>query len=87
MIPCYRLTFIGTDPLHENRGAGSLLVRWGIERSKAEHVPIYLESTLEAAPFYKHLGFTVGETVSLQLPSISNQVDNFYKEIIFTFIP
>ncbi|KAI1375400.1 putative GNAT family acetyltransferase [Hypoxylon crocopeplum] len=83
-VPCYRLTFIGTDPSHERRGAGSLLVGWGMERSRADHAPIYLESTLEAAPFYRHLGFAAGETVSLQLSNIHSYVDGLYEEIVFT---
>ncbi|KAI1412218.1 putative GNAT family acetyltransferase [Hypoxylon sp. FL1857] len=83
-VPCYRLTFIGTDPLHLRRGAGSLLVGWGVERSRVDHAPIYLESTLEAAPFYKRLGFTAGETVSLKLSSSHSSVDDVYEEIVFT---
>ncbi|KAI1137573.1 putative GNAT family acetyltransferase [Hypoxylon sp. FL0543] len=86
-VPCYRLSFIGTDPSHKGRGAGSLLVGWGIERSKADRAPIYLESTLEAAPFYERLGFTAGETASLQLPNIGSGMEDIYKEVIFTYTP
>ncbi|KAI1097439.1 putative GNAT family acetyltransferase [Jackrogersella minutella] len=50
IVPCYRLTFIGTDPAYERRGAATKMVRWGIEKCKKENVPAYLESTLEAAP-------------------------------------
>ncbi|KAL7625835.1 hypothetical protein AAE478_005058 [Parahypoxylon ruwenzoriense] len=83
--PCYRLTFIGTDPSHERRGAASLLARWGIERSKSESIPLYLESTLEAAPFYERHGFTAEETVSLPLSATNNGQPDVYKEVIFTF--
>lgn len=38
------LSFIATDPSYALRGAGSLLVNWGIERSKEENIPIALES-------------------------------------------
>ena len=81
------LTFIGTDPAYERRGAGSLMVRWGIERSKSNGVPIYLESTAGAAPFYEGLGFTVNKTVSLQLPPVGDQAAKVYEEITFVFRP
>ncbi|KAI0378632.1 putative GNAT family acetyltransferase [Hypomontagnella monticulosa] len=83
--PCYRLTFIGTDPHHERRGAGSLLVKWIKERSAPTRIPLYLESTLEAAPLYTRHGFVTREEVSLQLPRTTNGQPDIYKEIIFTF--
>ncbi|KAI0883007.1 putative GNAT family acetyltransferase [Annulohypoxylon maeteangense] len=55
--PCYHLSFIGTDPSHERRGAATMLIQWGIHQSKKYNVPIYLESTLVAAPLYRKLGF------------------------------
>ncbi|KEY82293.1 acetyltransferase GNAT, partial [Aspergillus fumigatus] len=68
--PCYRLSFIATDPSYALRGAGSLLVNWGIERSKEENIPIALESTLDAVPFYQRLGFQTEARVSMPLEGI-----------------
>jgi hypothetical protein len=58
-------------------------MKWGIERSKSDHVHIYLESTVEAAPFYKNLGFTAATTVSMPLPAIDSNPSEDYEEIIF----
>lgn len=80
------LTFIGTDPAHEKRGAGSLLVDWGKDRSREENVPLYLESTLEAASFYQNHGFVSREKVSLSIGGTGNE-PNVYEEVIFTFEP
>ncbi|KAF4277496.1 hypothetical protein KXW98_005381 [Aspergillus fumigatus] len=68
--PCYRLSFIATDPSYALRGAGSLLVNWGIERSKEENIPIALESTLDAVPFYQRLGFQTEARISMPLEGI-----------------
>ncbi|OHE96031.1 hypothetical protein CORC01_08724 [Colletotrichum orchidophilum] len=42
--PCYRLTFIGTDPAYGHQGAGHLLLKWGIEQCHGNGSPLYLES-------------------------------------------
>lgn len=81
------LSFIGVDPLYGQRGAGHLLVQWGIEQSKASDLPIYLESTVEAAPFYKKEGFTAGETISLPIHVDGGAEAQLYEEIVFTYHP
>lgn len=61
------LTFIGTDPLHERRGAATSLTRWGLDRCAENKIPAYLESTLNAVPFYERLGFKTMERLSIDL--------------------
>ncbi|KAL8844817.1 MAG: hypothetical protein Q9176_000917 [Flavoplaca citrina] len=56
-LPSYRLSFIGTDPQYERRGAATALMKWGLDRCCTSNVPAYLESTLKAVPFYERLGF------------------------------
>ncbi|OAQ65116.2 GNAT family acetyltransferase [Pochonia chlamydosporia 170] len=85
--PFYRLSFIGTDPAFRNRGAGHLLVQWGIQQSKASRSPLYLESTVEAAAFYNKNGFTAGETISLAIRVGGEAEAQIYKEIVFTYRP
>lgn len=53
----------------------------------SERIHLYLESTLESAPFYEKLGFTAEETVSLQMPSPGGDQSFLYQETIFTFRP
>ncbi|KAI1146781.1 putative GNAT family acetyltransferase [Nemania diffusa] len=85
--PCYHLSYIGTDPLYGQRGAGNLLVQWGIQQSKASGSPLYLESTVEAAPFYEKNGFTTGETISLPIYVDGATEAQIYEEIVFTYYP
>lgn len=75
---------MGTDPLHERRGAASLMAEWGKEQCRLHGAPAYLESTLEAADFYKKHGFTLVETFSLDVHGIGN---GLYSETSFIFVP
>ncbi|KAI1774843.1 putative GNAT family acetyltransferase [Hypoxylon cercidicola] len=83
--PCYRLTFIGTDPAYERRGAATMMVRWGIDQSKNDRVPAYLESTVEAAPFYRKLGFVEVEKLSLTYEDTGTNAGKVYEEIGFVY--
>ncbi|OTA55559.1 putative GNAT family acetyltransferase [Hypoxylon sp. EC38] len=83
--PCYRLTFIGTDPDYERRGAATMMVRWGMNQCKKNCVPAYLESTLEAASFYRKLGFEAVEKISLQYESGNSNISQVYEEICFVY--
>lgn len=74
---------MGTDPLHKRRGAASLMVEWGKEQCRLHGAPAYLESTLEAADFYKKHGFTPVETFSLNVHEIRNRL---YNETSFIFV-
>ncbi|CAH0058558.1 unnamed protein product [Clonostachys solani] len=85
--PFYRLTFIATDPLHRNRGIGSFLLQWGIRHAYMTGSPLYLESTEEAADFYKKNGFVTGEVISLPVRVDGNSETQIYKEIAFSYHP
>jgi GNAT superfamily N-acetyltransferase len=52
------LPAVGVDPLHQGRGVGGALLRWGLTRADAEGVPCYLETFNERnAPFYSRHSF------------------------------
>ncbi|KAK6958487.1 hypothetical protein Daesc_001288 [Daldinia eschscholtzii] len=85
--PCYRLTFMGTDPAYQGRGAASMMVRWGMEQSRIDLAPAYLESTIEAATFYKKLGFTALEKISLEYRLDDSNTPSTYEEISFLYRP
>ncbi|RDL42058.1 Amidase signature enzyme [Venustampulla echinocandica] len=79
---CYRLTFIGTDPAFQGRGAASLLTEWGLSRSKRDNIPIYLESTTTALPLYRKLGFVALDGFSMTLPgAIVEEGPKVYEEL------
>ena len=58
------LTYLATNPAYERRGAGALLVQWGLDRCRREQVRAYVESTSLAEPVYTRLGFEARETIS-----------------------
>lgn len=51
------LEIVATDPAYQGRGAGSQLMRWGLEQADNQGVEAYLEASPEAVPLYKNLGF------------------------------
>ncbi|CAD6578678.1 MAG: hypothetical protein ASARMPREDX12_008937 [Alectoria sarmentosa] len=83
---CYRLTFIGTDPRHERRGAASLLLQWGLERCVRDNVLAYLESTVDAGPLYERHGFASAENISMVLEGKEGE-SVLYEEVCFIFRP
>ncbi|KAM5344889.1 hypothetical protein ACJ41O_010751 [Fusarium nematophilum] len=60
----YYLECICTHRDWMGKGAGSLLVRWGVERADADGLLCFLEATVKGKPVYERFGFqTVGEEV------------------------
>ncbi|TAQ90552.1 hypothetical protein B7494_g1106 [Chlorociboria aeruginascens] len=68
--PCYRLTFVGTYPGFQRRGAGTMLTKWGLAKAEKENIPVYLESTITALPLYQKLGFIPIDGLSMELPDM-----------------
>lgn len=51
------LALLATAPEYRRRGAGGLLVRWGIDRSEATGLPCYLQASEQGRRLYLHHGF------------------------------
>ncbi|KAK7990810.1 hypothetical protein PG990_015090 [Apiospora arundinis] len=85
--PSYQLSFIGTDHTFGIRGAGHMLLQWGIQQCNANKAPLYLESTVEAAPFYEKHGLVAGETISIPVRVDGGTEEQIYKEIAHTYFP
>ena len=82
------LSFIGTDPLHVRRGAGSLMLQWAKEQCNIEGTLAYLESTVEAASFYEKNGFRAVQRLSLDIVGdIDTRTIETYEEICYLFEP
>lgn len=43
-------------PDHQKRGAGRLLMQWGIDIAEKLELPLYLETSEDVAPFYEKMG-------------------------------
>jgi hypothetical protein len=56
-----------------------------MKQCQFDHTPAYLESTVEAAPFYNKHGFTAVETFSIDLKPTENGQSRKYEEISFLF--
>ncbi|KAM5434744.1 hypothetical protein MferCBS31731_006516 [Microsporum ferrugineum] len=53
------LALLATDPAHERRGAGTLLVNWGCDIADKHGVEAYLEASQKGYPVYARRGFEV----------------------------
>ncbi len=62
--PHHYLFAIATRPKSQGKGLGSRLMKEGLKRTDADHLPAYLESSKpENVPFYVRFGFEVIEEV------------------------
>lgn len=51
------LALLVTAREHRGRGAGSLLVRWGIEQSEESGLSVYLQASEQGQRLYSRYGF------------------------------
>ncbi|KAI0203849.1 acyl-CoA N-acyltransferase [Astrocystis sublimbata] len=51
------LRLLHVDPEHQRRGAGRMLVMWGVEEARRLGLPAYLESSLDGHSLYLSCGF------------------------------
>ncbi|KAK8222754.1 acyl-CoA N-acyltransferase [Phyllosticta capitalensis] len=65
--PHHILHLLVTHPDHQGRGAGKLLLQWGLERADAAGLPVYIEATPAGFPVYRKLGFEPLETHTFDL--------------------
>lgn len=56
-----------TDPKHQRRGAGGVLVKWGTKKADDLRLPIYLESSAEGYRLYQKHGFEKVESFEVDL--------------------
>ncbi|KAK3679922.1 hypothetical protein LTR78_000299 [Recurvomyces mirabilis] len=51
------LEMVATDPKFQGKGAGSQMMRWGLERADNENLEAYLEASPDAVTLYERFGF------------------------------
>lgn len=58
------LDLLQTEPKHQGRGAGSMLIQWGLDIANKLRLPAYLESSPAGHKLYQKYGFQdIGELV------------------------
>ncbi|KAI1515608.1 Acetyltransferase domain containing protein [Pyrenophora tritici-repentis] len=65
--PHVLLALLVTAPQHRRRGAGSLLVQWGIAKSEELGLPAYLQASAQGQRLYQSHGFKDIDTVEFNL--------------------
>ncbi|KAI0970301.1 acyl-CoA N-acyltransferase [Xylaria arbuscula] len=60
-----RLLFV--DPEHQRRGAGAILIKWGVDKAKELGLPAYVEASTTGHPLYLRSGFHDIDVQSINL--------------------
>ena len=53
------LRLLATHPKHQRRGAGSMLLKQGLEKANKSGLPVYLDAGVNGKPLYERFGFKV----------------------------
>ena len=61
------LSILITDPAHGRRGAGGLLIKWGVDEAKKYNLPLFVESSRKGHELYGKYGFKDLECHELDL--------------------
>jgi GNAT superfamily N-acetyltransferase len=48
---------LATDPAYQGKGAGSLMMKWGLNQADEKGWEAYLEASPDAVPLYEKFGF------------------------------
>lgn len=59
----FMLNSLATHPDHQGRGAGNLLLDWGVKKADNEGLVTYLDATQIAKPIYEKRGFEVKRAI------------------------
>ncbi|KAK4103216.1 hypothetical protein N658DRAFT_422129 [Parathielavia hyrcaniae] len=85
--PCYRLSFVCTDPAYQGQGAGSLLTRRILKMAAADGLPVYLESTEWAFRMYERCGFQGLHSFQMDIPLTPASQSTVYLELCMACHP
>lgn len=61
--PYLMLSSLATHPLHQGRGAASMMLEWGLDEADRRGFAVYLDGTGIAKPLYERNGFGVVKEV------------------------
>lgn len=65
-----------------------MLVQWALDLCEAHGYPAYVESTVEAVPFYEKMGFKIAGRIRLDLGRVTDDADaGLYEEVGCIYSP
>ncbi|KUJ13697.1 uncharacterized protein LY89DRAFT_752829, partial [Mollisia scopiformis] len=67
-VPLMLLDSLTTDPKYQKRGAGSMLVKWGLNIADSMNGEAYLEASEYGKPVYEKYGFVALESYKVPVP-------------------
>lgn len=67
------LALLVTSSQHRRRGAGSLLVEWGIDKSDEVGLPAYVQASEQGRRLFWHHGFRDVDTVMFNLSNYGSE--------------
>ena len=65
--PYVYLNVLFTHPRHHRRGAGAMLVKWGVDQADELGIEAYHESSIEARKLYERFGYTAVKSVEFDM--------------------
>lgn len=68
--PYALLMFMCVHPDWQRRGAATVLMKWGIERTNELGIPAYLEASPFGVPLYKSVGFEDYEPITMEVDGV-----------------
>ncbi|KAL6721892.1 hypothetical protein ACLMJK_000997 [Lecanora helva] len=78
--PHFCLNMLATDPEHQRRGAGRMLLQWGTDLAdRPVSLPCYLEASDKGRPLYQSQGFVDTETLDMDMSKWGGKgIDHHY---------
>ena len=66
-VPYLKLKTLATHPEHQGRGAGKILIEWGLKKADEEGLRCYLCATRMGLNLYKKVGFEMVKSVTFDM--------------------
>lgn len=84
--PFVFLSLLITHPEHQRRGAGAMLIQWGLDKADELKLPSFLEASDAGKPLYERFGFETQEVTTWDNTkyvsarcTLQMQMTNFYR--------
>jgi GNAT superfamily N-acetyltransferase len=73
---------VAVHPDHQRKGAGTLLIQWGLDHAQKVGLPAYLEASVYGYPLYLKLGFHDFAQVVIKAEDWGGEADKVYTAML-----